>query len=403
MNEYMYELYIAFNLTAIFLGMISIAGLIKVRDIESRTRLFYTALFGFLIVWSAVHLGRLLLFDNGKIIAAGYLDCAIDVFSGLFVPMLTMYVLFLCGENLRGHLLMIIESALCLAHIVMVFAFHDPNDIPKRTGSVSTYLSLAVFLAMNITLAVFLFLRRKKMKKSTIILLLISMFASTFLQTLIFELFLIMEMSERYFHQKEENLRQQEELARQRVNLSVLQMRPHFIYNTMMSIYYLCEQDPKKGQQVTLDFTQYLRSNFNAVVQEGTVPFSEELEHTRAYLAVEQARYAELLSVTFDTPVTLFKLPPLTIQPIVENAIKHAMRENEMLRVTLTTAEHPDGFTVTVEDNGPGFTSTDDEPHIALDNIRERLQLSCGGTLTIEPREGGGTKVTVFVPRISVI
>ena len=70
----------------------------------------------------------------------------------------------------------------------------------------------------------------------------------------------------------------------------VLQMRPHFIFNTMMSIYSLCNQDPQKARQVTMDFTNYLRKNFNAVASDSTIPFSAELEHTRAYLAVEQVR-----------------------------------------------------------------------------------------------------------------
>ena len=90
-------------------------------------------------------------------------------------------------------------------------------------------------------------------------------------------------------------------------------MRPHFIYNTMTSIYYLCEQDPKTAQQVTLDFTNYLRKNFSAIAKDGTIPFTEELEHTRAYLAVEQIRFEGEMFVEFDTPHTAFKLPPLTL------------------------------------------------------------------------------------------
>ena len=77
----------------------------------------------------------------------------------------------------------------------------------------------------------------------------------------------------------------------------VLQMRPHFIYNTLMSIYSLCNQNPQKARQVTMDFTNYLRKNFNAVASENTIPLSTELEHTRAYLAVEQAQYDDLLIV----------------------------------------------------------------------------------------------------------
>ena len=177
-------------------------------------------------------------------------------------------------------------------------------------------------------------------------------------------------------------------------------MRPHFIYNTLMSIYYLCSQDPQKAQRVTLDFTNYLRRNFTAIAEEGTIPFSDELEHTRAYLAVEQTRFEGTLFVEIDTPHTAFRLPPLTLQPIVENAVKHGVSPGlEPLYLSVLTRETPDGSEVVVEDTGPGFAPTDDdEPHIALANIRERLALLCGGTLSIEPRAAGGTRVTLHIP-----
>ena len=194
--------------------------------------------------------------------------------------------------------------------------------------------------------------------------------------------------------------RQQEEIARQHASIMVLQMRPHFIYNTLMSIYYLCRQDVEKAQQVILDFSSYLRQNFAAIVREETIPFTEELEHTRAYLAVEKARYEDTLFVDFDTPFTNFRLPPLTLQPIVENAVKHGLDpELEPLRITVQTRETEGGFRILVADNGPGYApAADDEPHIALNNIRERLKLMCGGTLDIRPGEGAGTVVTVTVP-----
>ena len=178
-------------------------------------------------------------------------------------------------------------------------------------------------------------------------------------------------------------------------------MRPHFIYNTMTSIYYLIEQDAPKAQQVTLDFTDYLRKNFTAIAKEGTIPFTEELEHTRAYLAVEQVRFEGKLFVAFDTPYTSFRLPPLTLQPIVENAVKHGVDPDlDPLTIRIRTREGKNGVEITVADTGPGFGAKDnDEPHIALGNIRERLEMMCNGKMEIAPRDGGGTVVTVFIPQ----
>ena len=177
-------------------------------------------------------------------------------------------------------------------------------------------------------------------------------------------------------------------------------MRPHFIYNAMMSIYYLCAQNPQKAQQVTLDFTTYLRKNFTAIASENTIPFSDELEHTRAYLAIEQVQFGDDLLVDYDISHENFRLPPLTLQPIVENAVKHGMDpEYAPLRISIGTRETKFGNEIIVEDNGPGFdfNSDDSKPHIALKNIRQRLKMMCNGKMTIRPREGGGTTVTVTI------
>ena len=197
------------------------------------------------------------------------------------------------------------------------------------------------------------------------------------------ELMLLVDQGKRYIKQKEE-------IADQKVRLAVLQMRPHFIYNTMTSIYCLIEQDAPKAQQVTLDFTNYLRKNFTAIAKEGTIPFTEELEHTRAYLAVEQIRFKGKLFVEFDMPYTNFRLPPLTLQPIVENAVKHGVDPDlDPLTIHIQTREVKNGVEITVADN--------DEPHIALANIRERLEMMCNGELTISEREGGGTVIRIII------
>ena len=180
----------------------------------------------------------------------------------------------------------------------------------------------------------------------------------------------------------------------------VLQMRPHFIFNTLMSIHSLCRLDPQKAQQITTDFTNYLRRNFNAVASDSTIPFSTELEHTRAYLAVEQAQHGAMLSVDYDTPFTHFRLPALTLQPIVENAVKHGMDPyHGPLCISIRTQSTDFGVEIIVEDNGSGFDTSDNgEPHLALKNIQQRLEFMCDGSLAIIPRDEGGTVVTITIP-----
>ena len=210
----------------------------------------------------------------------------------------------------------------------------------------------------------------------------------------------IIKQQQKIAGQQREIARQQQEIAQERTSVMVLQMRPHFIYNTLMSIHSLCRLDPRKAQQITEDFTNYLRRNFNAVASNNSISFSAELEHTRAYLAVEQAQYEDMLVVDWDTPFTHFRLPPLTLQPIVENAVKHGMNPYlGPLHVMIRTRHTDFGAEITVEDTGPGFDPSDEsKPHTTLENIRQRLEMMCGGSMTIRPREGGGTIVTVTIP-----
>ena len=164
----------------------------------------------------------------------------------------------------------------------------------------------------------------------------------------------------------------------------------------------MCKQDADKAQEVTLDFTEYLRKNFSAIASENTIPFADELKHTQTYLAVEQAQHEDNLFIEFDTPHTRFRVPPLTLQPLVENAIKHGMDiEGDPLHIYVKTRLTDNGSEIIVENDGHGFNPADDnEPHIALNNIRQRLKMMCKGTLTISPRDGGGTVVTVFIPQV---
>ena len=200
--------------------------------------------------------------------------------------------------------------------------------------------------------------------------------------------------------QTQEQLAQQQQIANQRASIMVLQMRPHFIYNTLMSIYSLCNQDPQKARQVTMDFTNYLRKNFNAVASDSTIPFSAELEHTRAYLAVEQAQHDEMLVVDYDTPFINFRLPPLTLQPIVENAVKHGMDPYAgPLHVSIRTLHSDNAVQIIVEDDGSGFDPNDvNETHTTLENIRQRLEIMCKGSMSIESHDKKGTIVTITIP-----
>ena len=215
---------------------------------------------------------------------------------------------------------------------------------------------------------------------------------------------------------REQRLRQQEkDLYGLRLRALAQQIRPHFIYNTLSSIYVLCKNGSPRTLPVIEDFLAYLQANYSAISQEKPIPFAEELRHVKAYLGVEAVRYDGLLQVEYDTPHTEFRLPPLTLQPIVENAVKHGMsREHAMLLITVQTRKTGEGSQIIIEDNGPGFdpeqescapeggvhpeAEREQEARIGLANVQGRLELICGGSLAIAPRPGGGTVVTISIP-----
>lgn len=189
------------------------------------------------------------------------------------------------------------------------------------------------------------------------------------------------------------------ELRGAKIQTMISQIRPHFIFNTLASVNMLCEEDPRRAAEIISDFSQYLQANFSALSTTDMIPFSEEMKHVKAYLDVESALYEEKLTVTYDTAYAAFRLPPLTLQPIVENCIKHGFGRNvSSLHIIIRTRQTEEGAEIRIEDNGCGYDpSSDGKIHIGLKNVKERLEMMCGGTLEFSP-QGGGTLVTVSVP-----
>ena len=193
----------------------------------------------------------------------------------------------------------------------------------------------------------------------------------------------------------------EEELREAKVRVMINQIQPHFIYNTLVSVYVLCEDDPKRAMEVVKNFTAFLQANFTAITAQELIAFPEELEHTRAYLGVEQVLLEDRLQVEYDTPFTAFRLPPMTLQPVVENAVKYGVKgRKEPGRITIRSFSAEDAAVVTVEDDGPGFDpdTLDGSGHVGLQNVRERLRMMCGGTLDFRSAPGLGTTVSIRIP-----
>ena len=183
------------------------------------------------------------------------------------------------------------------------------------------------------------------------------------------------------------------------------QIQPHFLHNSLTSIIYYIDKDPEKAKGALINFSKYLRSNLDSVNEQSVIPFKQELEHTKMYLSLEQLRFEDKLEIEFDINDEEFDVPVLTLQPMVENAVKHGIRKSETGRgkVIISSKHTMDFYIIEVKDNGAGFNTDElekmDDTHIGIKNVMKRLQMECGGILEIESKEDEGTICRIKIPR----
>lgn len=189
--------------------------------------------------------------------------------------------------------------------------------------------------------------------------------------------------------------------AEQRIQIMMTQIRPHFLYNTLMTIQALCRKDPQKAYDTIGNFSLYLRQNIDTLDQSDLIPVEKELEHAKAYAEIEKLRFSSF-QMQYVIEDTDFLLPPLTVQPMVENAIRHGVYKKKDGVVRLETRRTAHFHEILISDNGAGFdpekVNTADRQHIGIRNVRERIEKMCRGSLSIESREGEGTTVIIRIP-----
>ena len=192
------------------------------------------------------------------------------------------------------------------------------------------------------------------------------------------------------------------QLQENRIAIMISQIQPHFIYNTLGTIQQLCKEDPEQAARLVQNFSIYLRGNFSELDNTVPIRFAKELEHVRCYTEIELIRFPDM-TVRYDIQTEEFLLPALSVQPLVENAIKHGlMGLEEGGTVTVTTFETATHYCVKVVDDGVGFDEAvlqDERKHIGIRNVRERLQVMCGGSLMVESRQGKGTTALIQIPK----
>ncbi len=191
--------------------------------------------------------------------------------------------------------------------------------------------------------------------------------------------------------------------------LMCTQMKADFLYKSLDLISKKCDEDPYVAEDLTVSLSKYLRHTLNFQQLHGIVPLNNEIELTKSFISIEKERNQRVtFEYKFPDPIPEFHIPPLSIQPLVENAIEHAFTPSSKdPKITITIIPYRDYYHIDVSDNGEGMAedmvesltdSLHDSARIGIYNIHSRLISLFGKGLVIQSAPGVGTSVSFVVP-----
>lgn len=353
------------------------------------------------------------------------------VFSYVLIASYTYCLLYFVREKkmvslLPGH---IIAGVCCFFIILSIVSFFNgiffSYDACGNFVYGPLYGLVRVFDFIGIIWGILLVLRYKKILTSRVTLFLITFtvlplaaislqflwdptpeyLAATLSLVVIYILF-HGEIANRLIENEKQHAKAEKQLYESRISVMLSQIQPHFLYNSLNAIRGLCRKDPEQAREAIGSFAEYLRGNMDSLNKREPIPFIRELSHIENYLKLEKFRFGDELKVNYDIKEKNFFIPALSVQPLVENAVKHGICEKEN-GGTLTLKTYRDGEYIVIEvsDDGIGFDaekliSEDKErSHIGIQNTRERLKQMIGASLTIESLPGKGTVAKIrFIP-----
>lgn len=196
--------------------------------------------------------------------------------------------------------------------------------------------------------------------------------------------------------------------AKERQNL-LRQINPHFIFNTLATIRIITKINPDLAYDMIYDFSKYLRAVFEAFTNPGNISFREETEYVISYTNLERIRFGGNIMINMENEEKDFMIPPLSLQPIVENAIIHGLKKGKIKgTISIISRKTKSEYIIQIKDDGVGF---DVEEYYkmeedmgtkegGLQRVKCRLEEMTGGKLEIDSRSGAGTIVTFHIPKI---
>jgi LytS/YehU family sensor histidine kinase len=190
-------------------------------------------------------------------------------------------------------------------------------------------------------------------------------------------------------------------------NLRLLQaqIEPHFLFNTLSNVLSLIDTDPANGKVMLLDLIHYLRTSLSRTFPD-RITLDQEMDILKAYLNIQKIRMGERLRFRIDLPAAVRQhpFPPMLLQPLVENAIKHGLEPKmEGGEVLINVTEEADLIRIEVADTGNGFSSFQNTG-VGIGNVRDRIKLLYGeeGRLMLEENRPNGVRAIIEVPKHDV-
>lgn len=360
-------------------------------------------------------------YDGDIIMKLMYLRSAIE---HILFPMIAYVLLLLVAPVKKKYIIFIPEAIVILTEFINLFGtrliFHYDKHLVYHDD---LFFLLPYFVGMLYLLLLIRysisFLKEKQMSRGFTVIFIVFL---TLLECYLEAAYIVVDLMDEivaldvivyYFYlvaiyqsEMKIKLRTSElELERSKRQLTISQIQPHFMYNSLTSIIYLCDKDTQKTKNALIDFSKFLRKNLEAMSRKNLVTIKEELEHTKVYLSLEKLRFEDELNIELDIKDNDFMLPMLTIQPIVENAVKHGINRSESGcgTVWISTEETEDSHKIVIKDDGAGFEIDSlkelGENHIGISNVRKRLADECGGELIIKSAPNEGTECTILIPK----
>ena len=435
--QYQTAIIIMFGLTIVFISNNTVSK-------RKKNYLFKIILFDFILMICESVTNSILTPDIEMI----NLRITLDIAGYIIRPMLIIYFYLLVSEKRNTKLNTLIMLPLTIDFVACITAYFSPMMFYYTTTEDGTHftrgpLGFIPFAVSGCYLLILIvdsirYFRKGREKTSfaviysAIIVILGSILETVFQKRIIVNFAMLSTLIYFLLLYFKTIMEQEAEIVRQmRIEMMYSQIGPHFIFNTLSAIYGLVDKDQNKAKLAIDKFSDYLRGNIDSIGKNGPVPFEEELRHIDAYIWIEKMRFGDDLTVEYDIDTMDFKIPPLSVQPLVENAIKHGIHKKPGDgKVIISTREKEDYYLVIVKDNGVGFdtsileknkefeiknatdrglgilrrkmtekevTPDGKRGHVGLSNTSMRLATSGLGKLEIQSTPGEGTRAIITI------